>query len=68
MLWHQALLSFVQIYKNNISSEQKEALQNLLRSKSHHMITPLIRRELDNSQCRDLQLSEIDGQSVMDVE
>lgn len=31
VLWHQSLLTFAQRYKNDISSEQKEALLNLLR-------------------------------------
>lgn len=31
VLWHQSLLTFVQRYKNDISSEQKEALFALLR-------------------------------------
>lgn len=31
VLWHQAFLTFVQRYKNDISSEQKEALLNLLK-------------------------------------
>lgn len=31
VLWHQCLLSFVFIYKRDISSEQREALLELLK-------------------------------------
>ncbi|XP_014276929.1 bystin [Halyomorpha halys] len=58
VLWHQALLTFVQRYKSDISSEQKEALLGLLRHQSHPTITPEIRRELQNAKCRDIETSE----------
>jgi len=58
VLWHQALLSFVQRYKEDLSSEQKDALYELLRAHSHYKITPEIRRELQNSKCRDGGTSE----------
>ena len=51
VLWHQALLTFMQRYKEDISSEQKEALMELLRVQSHEQITPEVRRELMNSKC-----------------
>ncbi len=53
VLWHQCLLVFAQRYKEDISSEQKEALMELLRAHTHSQITPEIRRELVNSKCRD---------------
>jgi len=53
VLWHQAFLVFVQRYKEHMSSEQKEALHALLRAQSHPQITGEIRRELQNSKCRD---------------
>jgi len=53
VLWHQSLLTFAQRYKNDLSTEQKEALLDLLRVQSHHSITPEIRRELQHAQCRD---------------
>ena len=46
VLWHQSLLTFVQRYKGHISSEQKEALMELLKFHVHGKITPEIRREL----------------------
>ncbi|GAB1860296.1 Bystin [Camponotus japonicus] len=58
VLWHQALLTFVQRYKSDISSEQKEALLRLLRKQSHHSITPEIRRELQHAKCRDVEMTE----------
>lgn len=50
--WHQCLLVFVQRYKNELTSEQKQMLRTLIRSHSHHLITPNIRYELDNSVSR----------------
>ncbi|KAK0077252.1 hypothetical protein PV325_004212 [Microctonus aethiopoides] len=57
VLWHQALLTFVQRYKSNISSEQKKSLLQLLKKQCHHSITPEIRRELQHAQCRDVETS-----------
>ncbi|KAL1117798.1 hypothetical protein AAG570_004113 [Ranatra chinensis] len=58
VLWHQSLLTFVQRYKSDISSEQKESLLKLIRSQSHSKITPEIRRELQNAKCRDLECEQ----------
>ena len=58
VLWHQAFLTFAQRYKGHISSEQRDALLELLRVRSHHKITPEIRRELQNAPCRDAQVEE----------
>lgn len=58
VLWHQALLTFVQRYKGDISSEQKEALLGLLRKQVHHSLTPEIRRELQAATCRDIEMTE----------
>lgn len=59
VLWHQALLTFVQRYKEDISGEQKEALFDLLRAHSHNQITPEIRRELQQSKNRDEKHPEV---------
>ncbi|XP_058803559.1 bystin [Phymastichus coffea] len=56
VLWHQALLTFVQRYKSDIVTEQKEALLQLLKKQNHHTITPEIRRELHAAKCRDIEL------------
>lgn len=52
MLWHQALLTFVQRYKSDISTEQRDALFDLLKHQSHPTCTPEIRRELQFAKCR----------------
>lgn len=53
VLWHQALLTFSQRYKQDVSSEQKEALLELLKIHVHHKITAEVRRELMHSKARD---------------
>ncbi|KAK9303826.1 hypothetical protein QLX08_004564 [Tetragonisca angustula] len=58
VLWHQALLTFVQRYKSDISSEQKEALLRLLKKQFHHTITADVRRELQHAKCRDTEITE----------
>ncbi|KAJ3021374.1 snoRNA-binding rRNA-processing protein [Thoreauomyces humboldtii] len=52
VLWHQALLVFAQRYKEDMTPEQKDALLELIRSKTHDGITPEIRRELAGSASR----------------
>ncbi|XP_062605580.1 bystin-like [Saccostrea cucullata] len=66
VLWHQSLLTFVQRYKEDISSEQKEALMELLRAQTHDKITPEIRRELVHSKCRDTEGEPPGGSGVME--
>lgn len=46
VLWHQALLVFVQRYKNELQEESREALRLVMKKHFHHKITPEIRREL----------------------
>ncbi|KAL1493991.1 hypothetical protein ABEB36_009667 [Hypothenemus hampei] len=58
VLWHQALLTFAQRYKADISSEQRDALLELLKKQTHHTLTPEIRRELQNAKCRDAEDAE----------
>merc|ERR1711915_1170705 len=58
VLWHQAMLTFVQRYKQDISSEQKQALLEICKIHSHHTITDEVRRELQNSKCRDEETTE----------
>ncbi|KAL5013265.1 hypothetical protein ScPMuIL_007535 [Solemya velum] len=64
VLWHQSLLTFIQRYKEDISTEQKELLMELLRSHTHELITPETRRELVNSKCRDVEVSEMESEIV----
>lgn len=58
VLWHQAFLTFVQRYKADISTEQRDALLELLKKQVHQTITPEIRRELQNARCRDMEDAE----------
>ena len=58
VLWHQAFLTFVQRYKGHVSSEQRDALLELLKFQFHYKLTEEIRRELQNAKCRDLEIEE----------
>lgn len=62
VLWHQCFLTFAQRYKNDISTDQKEALFDVLKAHAHDKITPEIRRELVNSRSR-----EEDSEADMDT-
>merc|ERR1712062_493050 len=46
VLWHQAMLTFCQRYKQDVSSEQKTALLEICKIHHHHTITEEVRREL----------------------
>jgi essential nuclear protein 1 len=50
VLWHQALLCFVQRYKNEVQEEARESLRLLMKAQFHPLITPEIRRELFGAQ------------------
>jgi essential nuclear protein 1 len=52
VLWHQALLVFVQRYKDNLTEAQKRTLLALLRQQTHAAMTEEVRRELVQSKCR----------------
>lgn len=52
VIWHQSLLAFVERYAKDISSEQREALLDLAKTKSHYQITPEIQRILRNTESR----------------
>ncbi len=67
MLWHQSLLTFVQRYKSDISTEQKEALLELIKKHTHHEITNEIRRELASAKCRDLENEDANSQHSVDL-
>jgi essential nuclear protein 1 len=49
VLWHQALLVFVQRYKGEVGKEGKEQLRDLMKVHYHPKITVEIRRELFGS-------------------
>jgi essential nuclear protein 1 len=46
VLWHQALLVFVQRYKNEIQDEARESIRRVIKKHYHPKITTEIRREL----------------------
>ncbi|KAM7422576.1 hypothetical protein PAMA_010557 [Pampus argenteus] len=56
VLWHQSLLTLAQRYKADLSSEQKAALLELLKIQTHPQISAEIRRELQNSESRDVEI------------
>lgn len=58
VLWFQCFLTFVQRYKEHVSSEQKQALLEICKIQVHAGITPEIRRELIHSKCRDEEMTE----------
>ena len=72
ILWHQSFLTFVQRYKNDISTEQRDALINLLRKQSHPKMVNEIRRELLAAKCRDAEMADPNagegGSSAMEQE
>jgi len=57
VLWHQSFLVFVQRYKSDLTRDQKDALLDLLKIKSHPLITQEIRREIVNSVARGEEIS-----------
>jgi len=50
VLWHQALLAFVERYKNEVKDEARDSLRDLMKIHNHPKITPEIRRELFGAQ------------------
>jgi len=60
VLWHQALLTFCQRYKQDVSLEQKEALLDICKIHNHTKITPEVRRELTHSRARDEEIGSME--------
>ncbi|XP_003973271.1 bystin [Takifugu rubripes] len=56
VLWHQSFLTLAQRYKADLASEQKEALLELLKIQTHPQISAEVRRELQNSESRDIEV------------
>lgn len=52
VVWHQALLCFVQRYKKEIRREDKDALRKLCQVQHHYLVSPEVLRELDSSSSR----------------
>ena len=47
VLWHQTLLTFVQIYKLDLTDEEKGNFRQLVNKQNHHLITDDIVKELN---------------------
>jgi len=62
LLWHQALLVFVQRYKTDLLPEQKEKIKNLVKTHQHDYFGDEIRRELQNSKNRGESLIPVEGE------
>lgn len=58
ILWHQSLLVFVQRYKNDITSDQRGFLLDVLKVHYNPQLTPEIRKELLAGKSRDEELAE----------
>lgn len=54
--WHQTLLKFCELYTRDISSEQRDALLELIRYHTHSTISPEIRKMLLKTPSRDIEL------------
>lgn len=52
VVWHQALLCFVQRYKAEIRREDKVTLRALCDAQHHYQVTPEVMRELDVAKSR----------------
>ena len=53
VVWHQGLLAFAQRYKNDLESDQRDALMALINVRGHKQIGPEVRRELLEGRNRD---------------
>ncbi|KAI7753237.1 hypothetical protein M8C21_015630, partial [Ambrosia artemisiifolia] len=52
VIWHQSLLAFMQRYKHELTKEQKNDINYLVKKQRHKMVTPEILRELNHSRNR----------------
>jgi essential nuclear protein 1 len=50
VMWHQTLLTFVQIYKLDLNDNEKNKIKTLVNKQNHHLITDEILRELNYKQ------------------
>lgn len=69
VLWHQALLTFVQRYKSDLLPGQKELLKALTKTKFHQYFSEEVKRELVNSSSRGEQSNlELPIDEVMELD
>ena len=64
VLWHQALLAFVERYKNEVKDEARDALRVVMKKHFHPKITPEIRRELFGAQAWKEEREEVAAASM----
>eukprot|EP00879_Flechtneria_rotunda_P004242 GHRR01004490.1.p1 GENE.GHRR01004490.1~~GHRR01004490.1.p1 ORF type:complete len:506 (+),score=188.53 GHRR01004490.1:176-1693(+) len=55
VVWHQGLLCFVQRYKHQLTSADRDALKQLTKCQNHHLLSPEVLRELEHAVPRDAQ-------------
>lgn len=65
VLWHQSFLVFAQRYKADLTQEQKEALLDVIKVKSHPGISPEIRRELVHSVARGEEIVPMEAVEIL---
>lgn len=58
--WHQTLLKFCKLYTREISSEQREALLDLIKHHNHHQISSEVRHILLTTPARDIEIAPMD--------
>lgn len=52
VVWHQALLCFVQRYKREITAADKQRIRQLCGAQKHYLLTPELLRELQDGVSR----------------
>lgn len=65
VVWHQALLCFVQRYKAEIRKEDKDVLRKLCRVQHHYLVTPEVQRELEASRSRGERGPDVGAAAMM---
>jgi essential nuclear protein 1 len=64
VIWHQALLTFVQRYKQDITVADKTRLKAVMKMQFHYLVTPEIRREIGMGLSRGEKASETAGMAI----
>ncbi|CAL1133052.1 unnamed protein product [Cladocopium goreaui] len=67
LVWHRALLIFVQRYKFDLSPDQKRRIKELLRVHHHDSVAPEIRRELAAKVGEDPAAAGYGGAMAMEI-
>eukprot|EP00878_Enallax_costatus_P022208 GHUV01023551.1.p1 GENE.GHUV01023551.1~~GHUV01023551.1.p1 ORF type:complete len:306 (+),score=70.02 GHUV01023551.1:255-1172(+) len=59
VVWHQGLLCFVQRYKHQFTTADRDALRQLTSKQHHHLVSPEVLRELDQAEPRDARVNGV---------